>query len=83
MDSLIYLTIIVCAFFAEIFPKIDTSTVLKKLSLCVVIVGALVSLAGKQNYLIEFGVILYFVDKIIESQFYYQKRRRVDHSANN
>lgn len=74
----IYIVIFICVLFAEFSPKINTFGASKQIALCLMAVGAIVSLSGSRSYLISIGVAVYLLHNI-----YYalrKNRRRTDRS---
>ena len=75
----IYVVIFICIIFAELSPKINTNGMLKQVALCLMAVGAVVSLSDNRSYFISVGVAIYLVHNI-----YYalRKNRRRDDRSN-
>ena len=76
----IYLIIFICVIFAELSPKINTNGILKQIALCLMAVGAMVSLSGNRSYLISIGVALYLIHNIYYAM---RKNRRHDDRTHN
>ena len=79
MES-IYLIVFVCIIFAELTPKINTYGFLKQASLCLMAVGAMVSIAGHDNYFISIGIAIYLLHNIYYAMR--KNRRREDRTHN-
>lgn len=76
----IYSIIFICVIFAELSPRVNTTGMFKQVALCLMAVGAIVSLSGNRSYLISTGVAIYLVHNI-----YYavrKNRRRTDRAPN-
>ena len=71
----IYLIIFICVIFVELSPKINTYGFLKQASLCLMAVGAMVSIAGHDNYFISIGIAIYLLHNIYYAM---RKNRRSD-----
>lgn len=72
----IYVIIFICIIFIELSPKINTNGMLKQIALCLMAVGAVVSLSDNRSYFISVGVAIYLIHNI-----YYalrKNRRRTD-----
>jgi hypothetical protein len=76
--DLIYLLIILSAFFSELSCKINTENIIKKIAIGLIIVGCWLGLANKPNNLIYFGVLGYFAVNITTSYYHSEKRRLSD-----
>ena len=74
----IYLIIFICVIFVELSPKINTYGFLKQVSLCLMAVGAMVSIAGHDNYFISIGIAIYLLHNIYYAMR--KNRRRDDRS---
>lgn len=81
MADVIYLSLLIAAFFVETSPKCDTKNLLKKLGLTLIMLGAMLFLANKSNILIELGVICYFCANIVSAYLGGKQRRYYDKIA--
>jgi hypothetical protein len=72
-----YLLIATCLFMWS-SSKINTYTFLKILGLGLIIIGAIINIAGKQNSLIEIGLLFYFSCESIVAYFRKQNERESD-----
>ena len=74
----IYFIIFICVIFAELIPKINTDGVLKQIALCLMAVGAMVALAGRNESILSIGVAVYLIHNIYYAM---RKNRRRNDSA--
>lgn len=77
---IIYSSIIGIALLMELSSKINTNNIVKKITLCFIIVGCFIHLAGKDNALIELGILGYFIAEI--ALCYLGKRRSNERAIN-
>lgn len=76
--ELIYSLIIILAFTIELSTKVNTNNIIKKISLALIIVGCLVHLAHRDNFLIEIGLLGYFSADFIIHLMRKHNRRATD-----
>ena len=76
--ELIYMSIFICVIFAELLPRINTDGVLKQIALCLMAVGAMVALAGRNESILSIGIAIYLIHNIYYAMR--KNRRRDDHS---
>ena len=69
----VYIIIFICVLFAEFSNRINTFGAAKQIALCLMAVGAIVSLSGNRSYLISIGVAFYLIHNIY---FALRKNRR-------
>ena len=62
----------------ELSEKIDTTNIIKKIGIGVILVGGLVELYGTHNDLTIYGITIYFAAKILNAYFTKKKRRKED-----
>lgn len=62
----------------ELSPKVDTTNIIKKIGICLMIIGALIEIAGKHNDLPIIGIAVYFSANILSAHFTMRTRRKTD-----
>jgi hypothetical protein len=72
--TIIYILIFGMAAFLEVSHKCNTRNLLKKIALTFMMIGAILILSNRHNFLIEIGVCLYLIAEL--SQTYLSKRQR-------
>jgi hypothetical protein len=80
--DIIYFLIFVMAGLSEFSNKCDTRNLIKKLSIGMIMVGALVLMAGKDNNLIEFGILGVFLSELLIAYLGKRQRRAYDKVVN-
>lgn len=75
---ILYTTLILLAFWAEISIKCDTHNIIKKFGLLLVILGCFGHLAHKDNCLIEIGVLCYISMDMLKAYLVKSNRRKSD-----
>jgi uncharacterized membrane protein len=80
--TIVYILIFIVAAFLEVSHKMNTRNLLKKGALTLIMLGAILILANRHNYLIEIGTFLYLIAEIGQVYYGRQNRRAYDKAAN-
>lgn len=80
--KMLYLSIIAVCVYMEFSSRINTDNVIEKMALGIISLGALIHLCDAHNYLVETGVLLYLISRILSPRlreyFRYHNERRSD-----
>ena len=86
MKKMLFISLIAIGLYIELSEKFNTRNIFTKIGIGFIIVGAIVHLAGHENLLVEYGILIYLGSRILcehlRDYFGWKQSRRGDYDRN-